>query len=121
MKKFKCECCGAPLRLSITNGEEWICEYCGTKYKQEHEDLPPFRIETFQNPVQTLNFKSCIPDQLVKHMGYEEVLKNSTRKICHEIAENLMPFLRLETEYDPCTMSYIVTGRLRVVEDNYKF
>lgn len=116
MKNLKCECCGAQLSIDY---EEYICEYCGSKYKADNEGV--IRIETYQNPVRTLIAKTYMSDDVVKDIGEEKASEYSIKNLTRNLAESLAPMLTIEKEYDPQCMRHIITAKVRVVEPNYRF
>ena len=121
MKKMKCECCGAPLKINPISiyYEGYICEYCGSKYKADNEGV--IRIETYQNPVRTLIVKACVSDDVVKDIGEEKAAEYSIKNLTRNLAESLAPMLTIEKEYDPQCMRHIITAKVRVVEPDYRF
>lgn len=123
MEKLKCECCGGTLNKTFDANDIYVCEYCGTKYKIEsrNNSFIPIKIETFHNPVQTLSCKTIISDDAVKYLGNEKCSEITMREITSKLAESLAPFLQLNTEYDPCCMQHVITARVRLVEEKYRF
>lgn len=121
MKNLKCECCGAPLKVNPISiyYDDYICEYCGSKYKVENERA--IRIETYQNPVRTLMAKTYVDEYAVKVMGEEEAAEYSIKNLTRNLAESLAPMLTIEKEYDPQYMRHIITAKVRVVEPGYRF
>lgn len=119
MEKIKCTCCGAPLRKSEFVYNEYVCEYCGNKFKIDNNI--PIKIETFQNPVQTLYSKMEIEDEFLKDAGEATVAEIAMRNLTRNLADSLAPFMRIESTYDPARMTHTMTARIRLVEDNYKF
>lgn len=119
MKNYKCNCCGASLHVSSKNKEEYICEYCGTKYYEKDNSI--IKIETYQNPVRILCCREVIEDVHIKEFGEEIVSEMAMKNITHNLAKSLAPFIRLEEGYDPYTMNHVITAKIRLVEENYNF
>lgn len=124
LKNLKCECCGAPLRVSFDDTQTYICEYCNAKYKVKNENTPlqsVIRIETYQNPVRTLVSKIEIPEENLRTIGSEGIAEIAMRNLTHNLAESLAPMMNIEKTYDPMSMRHIITARVRVVEADYRF
>ena len=121
MKKLKCECCGAPLKINPISiyYEGYICDYCGSKYKADNEGV--IRIETYQNPVRILMARTYVTDDVTKGIGEEKAAEYSIKNLTRNLAESLAPMLTIEKEYDPQCMRHIITAKVRVVEPDYRF
>ena len=106
-EKYICQCCGGRIdRKTMT------CEYCGTQYKEAHEDL--IRIETFKNPTQTLMTQVLIERELFETMK-DDAGEFARREIARKISDALTGLMQYECEYDPVYRYYHVRGMARVV------
>lgn len=124
LKNLKCECCGAPLVPSFDDTEEYVCKYCNSRYEVKNENTPlqsVIRIETYHNPVRTLMAKFEIPVEELQALGDETVAEISMRNLTRNLAESLAPMMRLESQYDSIHRHQVITARVRVVEDDYRF
>ena len=124
LKNLKCECCGAPLRVSFNDTETYVCEYCNSKYEVKNENSPlqsVIRLETYHNPVRTLVSKMEIPEEHLRAIGTEGVAEVAMRNLTHNLADSLAPMMNIEKTYDPVHMRHIVTAKVRVVEADYRF
>ena len=109
MKKLICECCGGTI-----NRATMTCEYCGTKYKEEHDEV--IRIETFMNPVRTLQAQREIPDFELQYIGPKEMSEACLKSMAAELAECMIPYMRVQQEYDFTRCTHRVRAQVRVVQ-----
>lgn len=97
MQKYICDCCGGKIDLITLK-----CEYCGTQYKNEFDNL--IKIETFTNPVDTYKGRVIISRQTLKQMGEtvasEYVINTLTRELSKAIASNMVIELRNDIGLD---------------------
>lgn len=109
MNKYICPCCGGRInRASMT------CEYCGTGFKEEHDNL--IRIETFRNPVRTFEAKVSVPDNWFSEFGIESVSKLAVEELVHELSKSIAPMMEVHNEHDLRTMSNIFSGRIKIIQ-----
>lgn len=118
---LKCKCCGGTLKRSVYNMNEYVCEYCNTRYKSDSPGMEPIRIETFQNPVVTLQAKTFVDSRCIDEYGQENVSKMAINRLINNLAESLAEHVTIRTEYDPAMMHQIITARVRVVKNDYLF
>ena len=112
MNKYICPCCGGRInRASMT------CEYCGTGFKNEHDNL--IRIETFQNPVVTLG-KSIMIDYRDFCMSPDQLSKYAIEKLAHGYAEVIAPYMDIESRFDPYNAAHILDARIKIVNPVHK-
>lgn len=104
------------------NRKSMICEYCGTHYKMEHEELMPLRIEHFSSPVRVFKTQHAVSDELM-HSGIspdaiaDHVMCNMRDQLAKAIAE----CMEMETHFEPKTMQQIFTAKIRIVEPDFRF
>lgn len=109
MNKYICPCCGGTInRASMT------CEYCGTGFKEEHDNL--IRIETFRNPVRTFEARVFIPDNWFSEFGVESVSKLAVEELVRELSKSIAPMMEVHNEHDLRTMSNIFSGRIKIIQ-----
>lgn len=106
--KYKCSCCGGNI-----NQATMTCEYCGTEYKKEHENV--VRVETFQNPVRTLGCKRML-DRRVLMSDPEDYSKFAIQSLARQFAEVIAPYMYLESSLDYETGRIILDAKIKVVE-----
>ena len=108
MKKYICECCGGQI-----NPLTMQCEYCGTQYKKESEEV--FRIETFQGKVQTFQTAYSIPSEdLIRYP--KEVSEIAVRHVANQLAQVIAPYCEYRVEDDPMRMAKRIYARIKIVE-----
>lgn len=117
MNKLQCTNCGGHI-----NPDTYVCEYCGTRYEKPADRtmmLPPVIVE---NPkVQTFGAKVLVDQEMVRCLGEEKTAEYCVQQITSSLAEQLAPFISLETDFDPMRCCKIVRGRVRIVEPSFRF
>lgn len=112
MKELKCKNCGATLR------PDGKCEYCGSVFLLD--DFGHIRV-AYAPQTQVLSAKMEIPFQARDYMRKEDISAYSLRELSHQLAEGLAAYMRLDVMEDPCRMTTIVRGTVRVVPPGYRF
>ena len=108
MKKYVCECCGGQI-----NPRTMQCEYCGTQYKKENEEV--FRIETFHGKVQTFQTAYSIPNEdLIRYP--KEVSEIAVHQVANQLAQVIAPYCEYWVEDDPMRASKCIRSRIKIVE-----
>jgi len=108
-KAYICQCCGGTINRTTMK-----CEYCGTEY-EKIDDQIYLRIETFQNPVETLACQVGITNDEMMALGPEAASKLAMQSICRQLSECLMPFINMRVEHDPSAGIHHLEGRLKIV------
>lgn len=114
MEALICKNCGAAINPSTMK-----CEYCGTQYKRDHEQI--IKVETYQNPCKVYKTQMMIPEEEIKHLGEEEIAKIAINTLSRNLAEAIKPNMEIHQEYDPMNMHQVITARVRIVEPKYVF
>lgn len=94
-----------------------ICEYCGTRYKEEYGNV--FRVETFQNPVRTLASRVVVDNFAMRTdpQGYSEF---AIKQLARQFAECIAPYMDLEYSVDAPTRTARLDAKIKVVEPIHK-
>ena len=108
--KYICECCGGKI-----NPVTLVCEYCGTKYKQDHYANSIFRIETFQAPVDKFACEVVMDQRDIYVLGPEKASEIAIRRIATKMADGLIPMIKYNMEYDPICSNYKYHGEIRAI------
>lgn len=109
MDKYICQCCGGKI-----NPISLVCEYCGTQYKQEWDNI--IKIETFQNPVKTIATRIHVsPDELINFAKDENFTKYLAQRLQRQIAEGISPFIKCEIEENYIAGGINISGYMRGV------
>lgn len=112
MNKYICPCCGGRInRASMT------CEYCGTGFKNEHDNL--IRIETFQNPVVTLG-QSIRINHHDMYESPEQMSEWAIRRLSERFAACIAPYMDIEYRFDPFEAGHILDARIKIVNPVHK-
>ena len=107
MDKYICECCGGKV-----NRATMTCEYCGTQYKEEDNNL--IRFETYSNPIQKLCVTTSFPEEAFMK-NPTEMAEYAIRHTAMKFAECIAPYMVMETEYDPEYCERRISGQIRIV------
>ena len=113
-----CPNCGGAI-----NRERKICEYCGSTFEIEGNELGVFRIETCSSPTRTLRMETRIPRELMAVGDAEHVIGYSKRQIAEQLVDKLLQGEMIEfcseMEWKECQQ--IISARLRVLDPRYRF
>jgi len=108
VKRYVCECCGASI-----NPMTLKCEYCGTQYKDEFDNI--VRVEMYTNPVDTYITKVAVDANFLNQMGAEAtsayVMDRMTRELANFITKNLLITAKRDLEHN----AQIFSGTLKVI------
>ena len=107
MDKYICECCGGKV-----NRATMTCEYCGTQYKEEDNNL--IRFETYRNPIQKLVVSASYPEEAFKE-NPKEMAEYAIRNMSYKFAECIAPYMVMATEYEPEYHKRRIYGQIRIV------
>jgi hypothetical protein len=110
MKKLICECCGG-----IIDPVKMVCEYCGTHYQRDVNDQV-IRIETFQNPVITLTANRIIDRDVLYTLGPKKASELVLESMAKELANSLIPFMRVDSDFDPLYCEHKVRSTIKVIQ-----
>ncbi len=108
-----CTHCGAPINPKTNR-----CEYCGTSY--ESDIVTKLQIETYTRPCEVLQSCIVVPDELII-AGGDDAKKYIIDKLSRNLADALVPYMRVETEFMPEFNRYQVRSNVRVLYPDYKF
>ena len=118
-KPLVCPQCGGSI-----NRATYICEYCGTQFKKEHDACEPIQFEVLRPGTHVFTSQMRIPEEMVHCMGAKEAGELALRRMAEEFAECLIPYMDIKTykdEADYKRLSTTVKARIRVVEPTYHF
>lgn len=107
MDKYICQCCGGKI-----NRNTMICEYCGTQYKKENNNV--LRIEQYTAPVREFAARTAIPTQL--SADPQEIMEIAIRHNASELAKIIAPYCEYSVEYDPLRAEHNVRSRIRLIK-----
>ena len=84
MKPYICPQCG-----SQVNRAKMICEYCGTQFQEEHNEI---RVVAHNPQVHTLGANVTIPKELVTRSP-REMSEYAIHRLSEEFASCIAPFI----------------------------
>ena len=118
MEKKKCSNCGAPLKMNRWGN--YICEYCGTEYKEDSYNNQVCYIQVNAPNSHTLMTQAAIDDYWILH-NKEMAAKEITRQLTVNLAETLKEYLTIEEQIDPMSHRRIYRGMIRVIPNDYRY
>ena len=112
LKPLVCEQCGGTIERSTMK-----CQYCGTQYERRYEGTPiSFVVE--RPGVHRIRAECRIADDL-KCRYPDLATKYTMDKLRQGLADGLLEYMKLTTNYDPMTMCQIIRGEVRVVDPSF--
>ena len=111
MEKLTCQNCGAPLDRS---GK---CQYCGTIHQIGREHVRIIRM----GPAQTIESKTLVSQHMAEVMDAPDLAEYALEDLRNQLAEGLMGFMEIRTEFDPYSNVQIYRGTVRVVPPGVQF
>ena len=113
-EQMKCPNCGGNI-----NPRTLICEYCGTTFKNETPQIAftysPARCEIIQNRIVVDD------EELDMVVGDTKFTEFIIHKMAEQMADQLIPFMDIQTMHDPRRFKTDIHTRLRVVRPDYRF
>lgn len=116
MEQLKCKSCGAPL---VSDGFGRLkCQYCGMTYKTD--DAAEMVIVHPANAI-PLRASISIPFAAKEYMQEADIAKHSIAELTNKLAEGLAAYMKIQTREDPCMMTTIIRGEVRVIPPDFRF
>lgn len=110
LEKLNCPNCGAPI-----NRKTMRCEYCGTQFKQDDPQMPPYLIRVEHPKVQVYEAYVKLPYEYCDFGDKEFLNKFVNRELANKLAEAILDETEIKMQEDPMHREFMITGRLRVV------
>ena len=118
--ELKCRNCGGAL-----DSRTLKCPYCGSQYERKNEHMGDMvrtvYIQTCPAPIVPLAYQMRVPDEAMQHYPQEEMARMCMDEMTHALAKALVPYVKIETQRDLCSMDQIIRGTIRVVEPDFRF
>lgn len=118
-KPLICPQCGGSI-----NRTTYICEYCGTQFKKEHDAFEPIQFEVLHPGTHVLALQTRIPEEMIYQMGAQEAGEFALKRLAEQFAVSLIPYMDVKTctdEQDFLRSSTTMRARIRVIDPAYKF
>ena len=112
MKPYICPQCGGQV-----NRAKMICEYCGTQFREEHNEI---RVVAYNPRVHTLGANVIIPKEYAIRSP-KEMSEYAIRRLAQEFADGIAQFMEVQTMDEPITNEVQFRARLRVLDSGYRF
>lgn len=105
--------------------ETMTCRYCGIQYKLD-QDMMPIVVSRFDPHMETLKARIIIPDYVVKsemNRGADmtKLTEYAVKELSRKLAEAIVPFMEVRTDYEPRNNNYEFSTRIRVYRPDYRF
>lgn len=112
MQGRNCPNCGAPIPIG-----KYICEYCGTTFKEEYSAL----VVKYDRPdVRTIQTSVVIPDY-ARNIDSKRLVDYTLTEMKNQIAEALTGLIEIQASDDPVNMQTVYRGRVRVLDPTFRF
>ena len=115
LKPYICTQCGGKV-----NRATLVCEMCGTQFKEDRSEEMVTRLAVTRPGVVTLG-RTLRVDKFYLTHDPKALSEYAIKMMAREFAECIVPYLDVRVEDNPSDFSYIMRGRLRVVEPEYLF
>ncbi len=114
IKGYRCPNCGKMLVLTDSNNGILTCEACNSQYKMENDhNIVPYYIHHIPYNTHEIAVSSQIPWEFVKE-NPEFAMRSTLDSMASKMAEDIMPYIRIDSTFDIERMVYRVYGKLRV-------
>lgn len=114
LQKLQCDNCGGRI-----DGSTLTCQSCGMQFRLA-DDMTLRRIEIFHGHFQLLEGKIAVPAYVLSTSGPEDLCKMTLTQMAEAMVPKIIPFMELQTMFDPRTADIITLGRIRVAEPSRK-
>ena len=112
---YRCSNCGKMLPINTARNNIVTCECCGSQYRIKDSYLEPMRIITSHLNFTTVEGRVIIPDYILREVGDRPSFMEITlENMAKNLAEKLVPLMKLETNYDIRRMEWNLYGSLQV-------
>lgn len=110
---YRCPNCGAMLKRS--RGNIYKCDFCDSEYEKEGEEYKPIIVPIVK--ANTIKLQSCIrvDEEAMRH-DPKMFMEYTLKEMAHDMAEKMMPLLKMRVERDIRYCSYNVIGMIEVVD-----
>lgn len=116
MEQLKCPNCGGNI-----NRSRMICEYCGTQFKEDKDNILHF--VRCEHRIDVLGSRISIPASFFHNYEFnsKEAAEYVTNYFASEFAKSMRPYLDMNTSFDMDELAYVVNAQVRVVRPGVEF
>ena len=104
--------------------ETMTCRYCGIQYKLD-QDMMPIVVSRFDPHMETLKGRIFIPEYMFKaekdRGDMTKLTEYAVKELSYKLAEAIVPFMEVRTDYEPREQMHEVSARVRVYRPDYRF
>lgn len=112
MKPYICPQCGGQV-----NRAKMICEYCGTQFLEEHNEI---RVVAYNPRVHTLGANAMIYKEFAA-LNPKEAAEMAIKQMAQSFADGIAQFMDVRTIEEPETGCIRFGAKLRVLDSGYRF
>lgn len=112
MKPYICPQCGGTI-----NRVKMICEYCGTQFREERNEI---RVVAYNPRIHTLGTNLVLPSEVIDSSP-KEMSEYAIRRLAQEFADGIAQFMEVQTMHEPIRNEVLFRARLRVLDSGYRF
>lgn len=116
LKPYICTQCGGRV-----NRATLVCEMCGTQFKDDSGGAGVIKIDVVRPGVRTLVQSREVPREMIYSMPPHDFSEMILRSMAKELADNIIPFMDVQTAEDPIRGAMYVRSRIRVLDPTYRF
>lgn len=110
LHKLQCEQCAGKI-----DGATLTCQSCGMQYRLD-EDMCLTRIVSSNLRWTTIGGAISLPSYVLFEMGEQTAAEMTLKEMTNALAPKLLPFMELQSAFDPKYNSLVTYGRIRVAE-----
>ena len=110
LRKLQCDNCGGKI-----DGATLTCQSCGMQYMLK-EDMTLGRVVTSNLKWSTIGCCVTVPSYVLFDIGKERAAEMTLQQMAESLAPKLLPFMELQSEFDPRHNDIATFGRIRVAE-----
>lgn len=110
LRKLQCDNCGG-----VIDGISLTCQSCGMQYML-NEDMTLGRVITSNLQWASIGCMVTIPSYVLFDMGKERAAEMTLQQISETLSRKLLPFMELQSAFDPMHNELATFGRIRVAE-----
>ena len=112
LKPMICPQCGGAI-----NRATMICEYCGTRFKEDESGV---KIEMLRPGVRVLRTTVEVPDEFM-YSSPKDAAAYAIERMAEQFAECIAPYIDVKMQVDPAVFKTRFYATLRVIDKGHIF